>query len=137
MGVRLEILNAHADDEIDLAFRTLRRLNCQGLIVLASPLALSRRDQLVALAARYAIPVIYPFPNFVMAGGLMSYGDGLTEAFRQLGIYAARILNGEKPADLLVIQPTKFHLAINLRTAKALGLTVPPKLLVAADNVIE
>jgi putative ABC transport system substrate-binding protein len=137
LGIRLEILKARTRDEFDLAFQKLHESNAQGLIILANPLVLSGRDQLVALAARYAIPVVYPFPNFVKAGGLMSYGDSLTEAFRQLGIYTARILKGEKPADLPVMQSTKFELAINLRTAKALGLTVPSQLLVAADDVIE
>jgi putative ABC transport system substrate-binding protein len=137
LGIRLDILKARTRDEFDLAFQTLHRSSAQALIILANPLVLSGREQLVALAARYAIPVIYPFPNFVKAGGLMSYGDSLAEAFRQLGIYTARILNGEKPADLPVMQSTKFELAINLRTAKALGLTVPSRLLVAADDVIE
>lgn len=136
-GIRLEILNARTNDEIDLAFATLRQSNGGGLIVLANPLFVGRRDQLVSLAARYAIPVIYPFPSFVKAGGLMSYGESLTEAFRQLGIYTARILNGEKPADLPVMQPTKLELVINLKTARALGINVPPKLLAIADEVIE
>jgi putative ABC transport system substrate-binding protein len=137
LGIRLEILKARARDEFDLAFQSLRQSNAQGLIILANPLVLSGRDQLVALAAHYAMPAIYPFPNFVKAGGLMSYGDSLAEAFRQLGIYTSRILKGEKPADLPVMQSTKFELAINLRTARALGLTVPSQLLVAADDVIE
>lgn len=136
-GLRLEVLNARTNDEIDLAFATLRQSKGDALIVLANPLFVGRRDQLVALAARYAIPVIYPFPSFVKAGGLMSYGDSLAEAFRQLGIYTARILNGDKPADLPVMQSTKFELAINLKTAKALGINVPPKLLAIADEVIE
>jgi putative ABC transport system substrate-binding protein len=136
-GIRLEVLNARTNDEIDLAFATLLQSKGGGLIVLASPLFVGRRDQLAALAARYAIPVIYPFPSFVQAGGLMSYGENLTEAFRQLGIYAARILKGEKPADLPVVQPTKLELVINLKTAKAQGINVPPKLLAIADEVIE
>ena len=136
-GIRLEVLNARANDEIDLAFATLLQSKGGGLIVLATPLYVGRRDQLVALAARHAIPVIYPFPSFVQAGGLMSYGENLTEAFRQLGIYTARILNGEKPADLPVVQPTKLELVINLKTAKAQGINVPPKLLAIADEVIE
>jgi putative tryptophan/tyrosine transport system substrate-binding protein len=136
-GIRLEVLNARTNDEIDLAFATLLQSKGCGLIVLANPLFVGRRDQLVALAARYAIPVIYPFPSFVKAGGLMSYGESLTEAFRQLGIYTARILKGEKPADLPVMQPTKLELMINLKTAKALGINVPPKVLAIADEVIE
>ena len=136
-GIRLEVLNARANDEIDLAFATLLQSKGGALIVLANPLFIGRRDQLVALAARHAIPVIYPFPSFVQAGGLMSYGENLTEAFRQLGIYTARILNGEKPADLPVVQPTKLELVINLKTAKAQGINVPPKLLAIADEVIE
>jgi len=136
-GIRLEVLNARTNDEIDLAFATLLQSKGGGLIVLANPLFVGRRDQLVALAARYAIPVIYPFPSFVKAGGLMSYGESLTEAFRQLGIYTGRILKGEKPADLPIMQPTKLELVINLKTAKALGINVPPKLLAIADEVIE
>ncbi len=137
LGIRPVVLNARTRDEIGAAFDTLRESNGQGLVVLASPLFVSERDQLVALAARDAIPVIYPFPSFVQAGGLMSYGDDLSEAFRQLGVYTARILKGEKPADLPVMQSTKFELVINQKTAKALGLTVPPKLLAIADDLIE
>ena len=136
-GIRLEVLNARTNDEIDLAFATLLQSKGGALIVLAIPLFVGRRDQLVELAVRYAIPVIYPFPSFVKAGGLMSYGESLTEGFRQLGIYTARILNGEKPADLPVVQPTKLELVINLKTAKAQGINVPPKLLAIADEVIE
>ena len=136
-GIRLQVLNARTNDEIDLAFATLLQSKGVALIVLAIPLFVGRRDQLVALAERYAIPVIYPFPSFVKVGGLMSYGESLTEGFRQLGIYTARILNGEKPADLPVMQPTKLELVINLKTAKALGINVPPKLLAIADEVIE
>jgi putative tryptophan/tyrosine transport system substrate-binding protein len=130
-------LDARTNDEIDLAFAKLRQSNAQGLAVMATPLFVARREHLVALAARDAFPTVYPFPNFTKAGGLMSYGDDLTDAFRQLGIYAGRVLKGERPSDLPVMQPTKFELVINLKTAKSLGLDVPAKLLALADAVIE
>ncbi len=108
-----------------------------ALVVSADAFYLSRRDQIVTLAARHRVPSIYEWHEFANAGGLISYGVSLVDAYRQAGAYAARILKGEKPSDLPVIQPTKFELAINLRTAKSLGITVPQPLQVAADEVIE
>ena len=137
LGIHAEVLTARTTSEIDAAFATLPRSGARGLIVMATPLFVGNRDHLVALAARDAVPAIYPFPAFAKAGGLMSYGDDLADAFRQLGVYTGRILKGEKPSDLPVVQPTKFQLIINLKTAKALGLVMPPKLLALADEVIE
>lgn len=137
LGMHVDVFNAAAKGEIEPTFANLRRSNAGGLIITANPLFVANRDYLIGLAARDGIPVMYPFPSFVKAGGLMSYGDDLVDAFRQAGVYTSRILDGQKPSDLPVVQPTKFALAINLKTAKSLGLNVPPTLLAIADEVIE
>jgi putative tryptophan/tyrosine transport system substrate-binding protein len=136
-GVQLHILNATSESEIDAAFATLVKLQASALIVDQNLLFFSRREQIGALAAYHSVPAIYYRREFVAAGGLMSYGPSFATAYRQVGIYAGKILKGAKPADLPVLQPTQFELVINLKTAKALGLTVPPSLLARADEVIE
>jgi putative ABC transport system substrate-binding protein len=137
LGRQLHILNASSETEIDSAFATLVRQRADALIVAGDPFFTSRREQLVVLAARHAIPAIYPAREFVADGGLLSYGNNNADAYRRGAVYAGRILNGAKPGELPVERQTKFELTINLKTAKALSLTVPDKLLVAADEVIE
>jgi putative ABC transport system substrate-binding protein len=137
IGQQIVILEANNDRDIDAAFAALVKRRIGALLVAGDPLFSNRRDQIVALAARDSIPTIYYFRDFAAAGGLMSYGANLSDVFRQLGIYTGRILKGEKPSDLPVMQPTKFELVVNLKTASSLGLTVPPSLLALADEVIE
>jgi len=137
LRLRVQLMNASNDDDIDSAFSTLARQQVKALIVSNDALFTIRRERIVSLATHDAVPSIYAFREFVATGGLMSYGPNFIDAYQQVGIYTARILKGEKPSDLPIQQPTKFEFAINLKTAKALGLEIPPKLLALADEVIE
>jgi putative ABC transport system substrate-binding protein len=130
-------LRAGTDREIDTAFESAAQHRLPALVVAADPFFLGHRDKLAALAVRHAMPTMSSFREYAVAGGLMSYGIDLLEMYRQIGIYAGRILKGDKPGDLPVVQPTRFNLVINLKTAKSLGLDMPSTLLTLADEVIE
>jgi putative tryptophan/tyrosine transport system substrate-binding protein len=137
LGLQLHLLHASSDADIDAVFATLTELRAAGLVIGTDALFTSRDEKLAALALRYRIPTIYQWREFVAGGGLMSYGGSFADSYRLAGVYTGRILKGEKPADLPVQQATKLELFINLKTAKALGITVPPTLLALADEVIE
>ena len=136
-AIRLLFVNASRPSEFETAFADLVQQRADALVVSSAVSLLTDPDQIVTLAARYAVPAIYAWRRSMAVGGLMSYATNLADTWRQAGVYTGRILKGEKPADLPVLQPTKFEFVINLKTAKALGLTVPPTLQVAADEVIE
>jgi putative ABC transport system substrate-binding protein len=137
IGRQIEVLTVSTSRDIDAVFATIVQTRTEGILVGLDALFLGRLAQITTLAARHALAVIYPWREAVQIGGLMSYGSNVLELFRQPGIYVGRILNGERPADLPVVRPTTFVLAINLQTARTLGLDVPPTLLARADEVIE
>jgi len=137
LGQELRFFHASTESELDAAFAALVQQRADALLVANDVFFTNRREQMVTLAARHSVPAIYAFRQFAESGGLMSYSTNLIEVYRQIGLYVGRVLKGEKPADLPVVQPTKFELVINLKTAKTLGLTVPDKLLALADHVVE
>lgn len=137
LGLQLHVVRAGATNEIDAAFKSLAQLQAGALIVAPDAFFNSRSEQLAALALQYAVPTVYQYRKFATAGGLISYGANITDAYRLVGVYTAQILKGEKPADLPVQQASKFELFVNLKTAKALGLSVPPALQARADEMIE
>jgi len=136
LGIDVRILNAKSESELDSTFEGLKR-HVGGLVVSGEPFFDSQRERIVGLAAKYAVPTIYAWREYVRAGGLISYGTDLPESYRQAAVYAGRILKGEKPANLPVVQPTKFYMAVNSKVAKSLGIEVPPRLLGLADEVVE
>lgn len=137
LGLQTQVLHASTELDLDATFATLAQLRVGALQVCADPFFNSQRDHIVALAARYAIPAIYEQREFALVGGLASYGTSLADAYRQLGIFTGRVLGGDKPADLPVMQSTKYEFIINLKTAKVLGLEISPTLSARADEVIE
>jgi ABC-type uncharacterized transport system substrate-binding protein len=137
LGLQLHVLHASTERDFDAVFASLPRLRAGALVIGSDPFFNSRSQKLVALALHHAMPTMYPFREYAMAGGLISYGNSFADAHRQVGVYTGSILKGAKPADLPVQQATKVELIVNLKTAKALGLTVPPTLLARADEVIE
>jgi putative tryptophan/tyrosine transport system substrate-binding protein len=136
-GHALVVVKASSEDELDKAFAALSEKRVAGVIAVSDNFLYSRRDQIITLAVRYSVPMMYPFRDDAAAGGLLSYGTDIEEVYRQAGVYAGRILKGDKPGELPIQQPTKFNLVLNLKTAKTLGITFPPTLLARADEVIE
>ena len=137
LGLQLHFAHVDSESELDLAFATIAEVGAGAVLIASDPFYFSRREQLIALAARYSTPAIYDFRAYAEAGGLASYGTDLGDAYRQVGIYVGQILNGQSPAELPVVQSSKFELVINLKTARAMGLTIRPTLLARADEVIE